>query len=113
MIELDGEVISESGNIMERLVQVARESGKASAETTPSHDSTYFAHFAEGTLMLWMQASTLITITTGPMAFARASGASEDEQKVVERYAEWVQANFLKKSSQSHIDQVSRMGEYS
>lgn len=91
---------------MSRLVKVAREQGKeAEAELDPSHSSEYYTHFAEGTMMLWMQAETLVWLTTRQTAQLKTA---EEGHKAVQDYADWCCSNVLEPESQRHLDQVGR-----
>lgn len=87
-LELDGEMLSESGYIITRLQELAQKtSSQISSESETSHDSQYHAHYAEGTVMLWKQSATLVWLTTRSTAYLQTG---EEGHKAVQDYAEWV-----------------------
>lgn len=91
VVELDGEVLHESAYIISRLLELQSSS---EVETKPSNDSRYWAEFAEGTLMVWMQAGTIIRGST--RGFSGAALAGEEDAKSREAlatYAGWVQVS--------------------
>lgn len=92
MVELDGEVLHESGYIITRLLALPTSS--TDVETKPSNDSQYWSAFSEGTLMVWMQAGTIIKGTTKGFAAAALAGeGGEQGRQALDAYAGWAQVS--------------------
>lgn len=90
-VQLDGEVLHESGYIITRLLEL---SSSKDVETKPSNDSQYWAAFAEGTLMVWMQAGTIVKGTSRGFAGAALGGeGNEKGREALQSYASWVQVS--------------------
>jgi glutathione S-transferase len=77
---LDGELLKESGYIVERLV---RAFPSANIEATPSLDSIYWAHFAEGRIMTQCGAAMLNMVALP----AVSRDMSEAEKKGAQAYS--------------------------
>ena len=105
VLELDGEVITESAYIIHRLLEIAPPG--IDVETTPSNDSIFWAHFAEGSQMNLFQAGAVIGSTASAWAGGKVDGVSEEERKGIAKYAGWLDQGYLKPQNQTNLDQVS------
>jgi glutathione S-transferase len=84
-LEIDGHTILESGAIISYLLQ---NYGGPKAKGYNQAD-TYWAHYAEGSLMILLQMSAVIGATS--KGFVAQAGLNEDEQKGVGKYAGFLQ----------------------
>lgn len=76
-------------------------------ETTPSNDSIFWAHFAEGSQMNLFQAGAFIGASSHAWAGGKVDGLSEEERKGIAKYAGWLDQGYLKPQNQTNLDQVS------
>ena len=104
IVEIDGEVITESAYIIQRLLQLVPD--HESVETSPSNDSTFWAHFAEGSQMNLFQMGAVIGASSAAWAGGMIEGLSEDERKGIAKYAGWLDQGYLKPQNQTNLDQV-------
>ena len=86
-MELDGESLAESGYIIERLLKLAPAS--ADVETTPSDDSLFWNHFAEGSLMSHFQFGAMIQASSGAWVGGQAGDLDEGAKEGIKKYAGW------------------------
>jgi glutathione S-transferase len=108
VVEIDGEVVTESAYIIHRLLQLAPDS--ADVETVPSNDSIFWAHFAEGSQMNLLQAGAIIGATSSAWKSGKFGGLTEEGQAGVGKYAQWVSESYLKPQNQTNLDQVTAHG---
>lgn len=86
MLELDGEVISESAYIIHRLLALGPSD---SVETQPSNDSIYWSHFSEASQMNLMQAGAILGATSA--GFSQMVLKDDAGKEAVKSYNQWVQ----------------------
>lgn len=86
MLELDGEVISESAYIIHRLLALGPSD---SVETQPSNDSIYWSHFSEASQMNLMQAGAILGATSA--GFSQMALKDDAGKEAVKSYNQWVQ----------------------
>lgn len=72
-------------------------SGPIDVELKPSNQSLYYAHWAEGTMMLWMQAALLLRISSAPFIAGRGKvkgePASEEAREGVKEWSGWAKVS--------------------
>lgn len=90
MLELDGEVISESAYIIHRLLGLGPSD---SVETQPSNDSIYWSHFSEASQMNLMQAGAILGATSA--GFSQMVLKDDAGKEAVKSYNQWVQVSPL------------------
>lgn len=106
VLELDGEVITESAYIIHLLLQLAPDN--KDVETTPSNDSVFWGHFAEGSQMNLFQAGAIIGATGAAWKGGVVGGLGEEGKEGVAKYTQWLLEGYLKPQNQTNLDQVSR-----
>ena len=104
VVEIDGEVVTESAYIIHRLLQLAPE--HTDVETVPSNDSIFWAHFAEGSQMNLLQAGAIIGATAGAWKGGKVGDLGEEGQAAIGKYSQWVSEAYLKPQNQTNLDQV-------
>nr|WPS94660.1 Glutathione S-transferase [Naematelia aurantialba]WRH23611.1 glutathione S-transferase [Naematelia aurantialba] len=107
VLELDGEILTESGYIVHRLIRHFAKQA-ASVLDTSSNDSIFWSHFSEGSLMLMLQAATMSSLTAGAFAAGQAGGLNEAERAGVAKYRSWMVDDFLGKQCQTLLDEIER-----
>ena len=93
MVTIDGENVWESGYIVYRLMGLVPDC--PNVETIPSNDSVYWSHFAEGTLMSYLQNRTVVDITSEAWTGGAMGNLGEEGKDGVKQYAEWLKVRRL------------------
>ena len=85
VVVLDGETLTESGYIVHRLISLFPDT--ADIETTPSNNSIFWSHFAEGSMMNLLQAGA----TVGALSAGWQGGAfgqiGDEEKEGIKKFA--------------------------
>lgn len=97
---LDGQLLKESGYIVEHL---AKEFPSDQIEASPSLDSIYWAHFAEGRIMTQMGSNMLNNVA---LPFA-TKNMSPDEKKGAQMYSAHLNA-YYKKEAGKALDEADK-----
>jgi glutathione S-transferase len=90
VLEIDGKTLAESGAIISYLLQ---HYGKPEQKEY-NQDDIYWAHYAEGSLMILLQMGAVIGVTS--KGFSAQAGLNEEEQKGVAKYSGFIQVRDLR-----------------
>lgn len=103
IVELDGEVLTESGYIIHRLITGFPNSN---VEHAASNNSTFWSHFAEGSMMNLFQAGAVVGSTAAGFCRGMMGQLGEEEKNGVGRYSKWVLVRFSHLIGWKDVDDV-------
>ncbi|RXK39040.1 hypothetical protein M231_03664 [Tremella mesenterica] len=106
VVELDGELLAESGSIVRRLLALKDAPGRENLEDVTGDDSAFWSHWCEGSLMTFFQASALIGGSSQAFLAGAGGPISEEGNKSVGDYATWVTTNVLGAQSKVHLQEI-------